>query len=399
MTPVSHGKPCAGNPHARFEEGDSAQAEPRRSALLHNENRTFGLKALHVTTGIDPKSGGPTRSVKGLCRALASSGVGVTLLVLRGNHPFENPCGVKVVYGTMPDVSQFDIVHIHGLWDLGLHSVAKMCRRAGVKCVISPRGMLDPWALSVKRWKKIIAMFLYQRHDLAHAAAFHATAEAEAAHIRAQGFKQLIIISPNAVEVPETMPPVGARDENRIRTALFLSRIHPGKGLLTLADAWARVRPVGWRMKVVGPDSYGHKREVVARLEQLGIASDWEFIDMLDDAEKWVAYRNADLLVHPSVSENFGITIAEGLAAGLPVIATKGTPWQELEERKCGWWIDVGVEPLAKALKMAVVLSCQALAEMGERGRKLVKEKYTWDAVVKAMVKGYANTAKQVKAT
>jgi len=199
--------------------------------------------------------------------------------------------------------------------------------------------------------------------------------------------KQKVIVAPNGVDIPASMPPRRILDGTK--TALFLSRLHPGKGLLTLAEAWSRVRPKGWRMKVVGPDSYGHKNDVVKELLRLGIRDDWEFVDTLDDVKKWEAYRSADLLVHPSVSENFGITIAEGLAAELPVICTKGTPWSVVEERKCGWWIEVGVEPLANALHKAMSLSDADRQAMGSRGRKLAEEKCTWDAVVKVMVKGY----------
>ena len=90
----------------------------------------------------------------------------------------------------------------------------------------------------------------------------------------------------------------------------------------------------------------------------------------------------------PTYSENFGIVVAEALWAGVPVITTKGTPWQELEERKCGWWIDIGVESLVEALKEAMSHGDEERAAMGARGRKLVEEKYTWDAVCKAMVDG-----------
>ena len=344
------------------------------------------MKVLHVISGINPISGGPTRSVKGLCRGLAMQGLDVTLLVLHGHDTFENTCGVKVIYGEA-SVNSFDLVHMHGLWDWRLHRIVLQCRKYGIRYVISPRGMLDPWALSVKKWKKRIALWLYQRCDLIGAVAFHATADEEASHIRDAGLTQPCIIAPNAVDIPKELPP---RQECRnVKTALFLSRLHPGKGLLSLATAWAKVRPHGWNMKVVGPDSYGHKKDVVARLTELGIADQWFFYNAVNDDEKWNVYRAADLLIHPSVSENFGITIAEGLAAGLPVITTKGTPWKELEDHKCGWWIDTGVEPLVKVLFESTALSDVERREMGARGRKLVEEKYTWDAVVKAVVKGY----------
>ena len=351
------------------------------------------MQILHVAIDIAPESGGPTRSIKGICRALVRSGNKVGLLALHGEHEFENPCGVVVFHGEgdvdlCQLIGSFDIVHIHALWNLGLHKVVSVCRKVGVPYVISPRGMLDPWALSVKPLRKRIARILYQDRDLRGAAAIHATAESEAEHIREAGFRNNIIISPNGVDVPRCLEGKGENVEGK-KTALFLSRLHPGKGLLALAEAWAKVRPQGWVMRVVGPDSYGHKAEVVSKLRLLGIEGEWQFRDMVDDVEKWKEYAAADLLIHPSVSENFGITIAEGLASGLPVICTKGAPWSDIVERKCGWWIDVGAESLTIALREALLYDTEKFQDMGRRGRKLVEDKYTWDAVSNAMIKGY----------
>jgi len=142
-------------------------------------------------------------------------------------------------------------------------------------------------------------------------------------------------------------------------------------------------------MRVVGPDNYGHKAEIVAELDALGIRDQWQFVDMVDDEKKWGEYASADLLIHPSVSENFGITIAEGLATGLPVICTKGTPWQDVETHRCGLWIEVGLEPLSKALDRLTALPREQLDEMGIRGMRLIDEKYTWPAAARAMVTGY----------
>ena len=132
-----------------------------------------------------------------------------------------------------------------------------------------------------------------------------------------------------------------------------------------------------------------YEAKVKARVKELGLEEKVIFTGALNDDEKWQAYSRADLFVLPTYSENFGIVVAEALWAGVPVITTKGTPWSELEERRCGWWIDVGVEPLVEVLKKSLVLSSKSLVEMGTRGRKLVQEKYTWEAVVAALLKGY----------
>lgn len=125
------------------------------------------------------------------------------------------------------------------------------------------------------------------------------------------------------------------------------------------------------------------------QVNKLGFENQFTLTKALDDDEKWQVYAHTDLFVLPTYSENFGNVVVEAFWTGAPVITTKGTPWQELEIHKCGWWIDIGVKPLAEALKKALFASRESLVEMGVRGRKLVEEKYTWEAVVKAMVKGY----------
>ena len=191
--------------------------------------------------------------------------------------------------------------------------------------------------------------------------------------------------------------------DNRCRRALFVSRMHPKKGVLELVEAWARVNPKGWQCELVytlnGDEERAYEAAVKARIVALDLsyagkdvdsAADFILTGPLDDKEKWSAYARADLFVLPTYSENFGIVVAEALWAGVPVVTTKGTPWRELLERRCGWWIDLPPkESLEAALREATSLSREALREMGACGRKLVEEKYTWKAVCDAMVEGY----------
>jgi glycosyltransferase involved in cell wall biosynthesis len=291
--------------------------------------------------------------------------------------------------------------------------------------------MLEPWSLNAKKWKKRFAMWLYQRGDLKHAAALHATAESEAEQFRKLGFRQPIIVSPNGVDLPETMPARTTRKDGK-KTILFLSRIHPKKGLMELVEAWHLLQPrsgrndeckngnqngtgrissrtnelLDWHVEYAGPDYGGHLHAVQKRIKELGVEDDFTYLGDLGDEEKWNAYRRADVFVLPTYSENFGIVVAEALAAGAPVITTRGAPWSELEGTcgdtvaasrrvkaecgRCGWWIDIGVEPLAEALKEAMGLSDDERRAMGENGRKLVEVKYTWPAIAEQMKAAYA---------
>ena len=366
------------------------------------------MKVLHIIDTIAQKSGGPARSSQGLVAALNQAGIDAYLLSCSvGDEPwlmeisrFRVPSErgmkelIKKIQQTIEELHP-ELIHIHGIWRPESHVSTRIAKQCGIPYIVSPKGMLDPWALRQKWWKKIPAWVLYQRKDLSEAMAFHATSQQESCNIKKKGFKQEVIISPNGVAVSKVLPK-RLNTVAKKKTALFLSRLHPGKGLMKLVETWGRIRPSGWQMRVVGFDGYGEKSRVMHRLEELHI-SDWIFEDPMNDRDKWQAFADADLFIHPSNSENFGISIAEALYAGLPVITTKGAPWEELETKKCGWWIDLPAEgsnpstwkELDDALLKAIHLSDDERREMGLRGRKLVEEQYTWDAVVKKMVEGY----------
>ena len=156
-----------------------------------------------------------------------------------------------------------------------------------------------------------------------------------------------------------------------------------------------------WRVELVytvsGEFEKEYEAKVKARVKELGLMDAFIFTGALDDEAKWEAYARADLFVLPTYSENFGIVVAEALWAGVPVIATKGTPWGELETEKCGWWIDLPAQgqgssawnALDAVLSASFSLPDSERIKMGQGGRKLVEDKYTWEAVCDAMIKGY----------
>lgn len=368
------------------------------------------MRVLHVISSLSRSIGGPARSVQGLVAGLNGAGVEAWLATIHhGEEPWFD--GVLHFINCEPFENILcrakpDIVHLHGLWNLGLHRCTVICRRWGVPYVIAPRGMLEPWSLRQKWLKKRIARWLYQDRDLKCAAALHATAESEAEQFRKLGFKNPIIISPNGVNVPKCV--LAAKNAKGAKRVLFVSRMHPKKGVMELVEAWGQVVSGGvgewrsWKVELVytvnGDFEREYEAKVKARVKELGLEGQFIFTGALNDDEKWKAYARADLFVLPTYSENFGIVVAEALWAGVPVITTKGTPWKELEDRECGKWIDLPIEEgsnpsawsaLVSALKEMMSMSDDGRREMGERGRRLVEEKYTWDAVVKAMVKGY----------
>lgn len=365
------------------------------------------MKVLHVISSLSRDGGGPSRSAQGLVAGLNRAGVETWLMTLRhGDEPWVDGVAHFVNGERFEDVAlrvKPQIVHLHGLWDIELHRCAVICRRRHIPYVIAPRGMLEPWSLTQKWLKKRIARWLYQDRDLKCAAALHATAESEAEQFRKLGFKNPIIVSPNGVNVPVAFEP--RNTQNTRKRVLFVSRMHPKKGVLELVEAWGRLVVSrqssvvsGWECELVytvsGELEKEYEAKVKARVKELGLDDQFIFTGALNDDEKWKAYARADLFVLPTYSENFGIVVAEALWAGVPVITTKGTPWSEIEEKKCGNWIDIGVESLSGALESMTTISDEERMLMGVRGRKLVEERYSWNGIARQLKTDYEELLK-----
>ncbi len=155
-----------------------------------------------------------------------------------------------------------------------------------------------------------------------------------------------------------------------------MGRIHRSKGLLNLVQAWAKVRPPNWKIILAGPDEENHRAEVEAAISQNHLGGVFEFTGLVDGQHKWDLYQRADLFILPTFTENFGLTVAEALAVGVPVITTHGAPWADLENYRCGWWVEIGAAPLAEALRQATSITEETRNEMGQRGRELASEKF-----------------------
>ena len=282
------------------------------------------------------------------------------------------------------------LLHSNGLWLPVNHLASVAALRYGIPLIIQPHGMLEPWALNHKAWKKRIAMSLFQKHDLNAAKALVATSSVEYENIRKLGFRQPVAVIPNGVQIDLpvglSIKPLGIT--NGIRTALFLSRVHPVKGLLNLVQAWRQLAPKQWRLCIAGPNEGGHLEEVMALVRQLGLGESVEYVGEVDGEQKSALYRNADLFVLPTFTENFGVVVAEALAHGVPVITTRGAPWGDLETYRCGWWVDIGVVPLVQALRAAMALSDDERRAMGTRGREYI-QRYNWDTIAQQTIEVY----------
>lgn len=363
-------------------------------------------KVIHCVPSMGQNGGGPPRSVSQLCNELVDQDLSVgvvtaqyandpivyldprvetTLLVGNGTRLQDRlrPTGFTSALAAAYNSGQMELVHQHGLWLRSAHDTVDFARRKNIPIVLAARGMLEPWAINNQKWLKKVAWTLYQKRDLEAVTAFHATAESEAMHIRRLGFKQPIAVIPNGVQLgPQSF---GDKDdtvrENGKKTALFLSRINPKKGIPMLLDAWKSLGPENWQLVIAGNDDSNHLPELHKQISKLGLQDSVDIVGSLFGSEKEAAYRAADLFVLPSYSENFGIVVAEALGFGLPVVTTTGCPWEELNALECGWCVEPTLEGIRSALKLAFAASPEKLRQMGSRGRALVEKKYQWPAI------------------
>lgn len=358
----------------------------------------MSLRILHTIGSLDPSTGGPARSVPQLAAAQAALGHDVMLWTPESQTEAITDAAPRCparrrligpLAAALDAAGPVDLLHDHGLWNPLHHRISVEARRRRIPRVVSPRGMLEPWALHHKAMKKRVAWGLYQRRDLQSAAGLHATAQSEADQFRRLGLTNRILIAANGVHLPEDFPEHAPPPPNGPRTALFLSRIQKKKGLPMLVQAWAQLRPEGWVMRVVGPDEDGHRAEVEALVRAAGLSPDWRFHGELDDTAKWQALKEADLFILPTHSENFGMVVAEALAAGRPVITTQGAPWEGLVTHGCGWWTDVSTAGLLAALREACASDRATLQTMGRRGRQWMEQSFSWEEMARMLIAGY----------
>ncbi len=372
-------------------------------------NNPKNIRVVQCVPSVSAESSGPSYSVVRLCESLIAEGQDVTLATLDLSPGSPRPIFVKAFsiglgprrLGRSPAMKKWldekvmsngvELIHSHGMWQMNAVYPGWYAKKGNVPLVVSPRGALSEWAMQNGSKAKSLFWSLLQRPSFENVACFHATAESEYEDIRRLGFHQPVAIIPNGIDTPTIV----AAPEGTSRTLLFLGRLHPKKGLDILLPAWEAVETAfpEWRLVIVGSDNghygvSGYLDELCRQAQQLDLKR-IEFLGELRGTEKMKAYQQADMFVLPTYSENFGLTVAEALAAGTPAIVTTGAPWAELDTCGAGWSIEIGVDPLIDCLRSALAQPRCVLREMGKAGQAWMNAEFSWVSIGHRMARTY----------
>jgi len=294
--------------------------------------------------------------------------------------------------------SKLDLVHVHGIWMYPSVASLKWSKTTDKPHIISPRGMLDPWAVNNSRLKKKLAGWLYENAHLKRAACLHALNKAEADAMRAYGLTNPIAVIPNGVALPdhEQLEPPSWRKQlpNGAQALLFLSRIHPKKGLPTLLQAWKKIESCaqkeGWHLVIAGWGQGKHEQELKTLAQELRIDDSVLFIGPQFEKDKTSTFQYADGFILPSLSEGLPVAVLEAWSYGLPVLMTDECNIPDGFTHKAAIKLSLKEDEMADKIKFFMALSKDEQSRMGKNGKILVQEKFTWGKISIDMIDVYS---------
>lgn len=281
-----------------------------------------------------------------------------------------------------------DIYHTNGLWRYCNHAPAVVARQKGKPFVLTPHGMLYPEALAHSKWQKRLLRLMMFDRDIQEAACIHVTCEEEMQHIRNLGLTNPVAVIPNPV--PEALLREYVPKAKKV-TFGYLGRLHPRKRVERIIEALALLAPeeqTQCELVIMGSGESAYEAFLKERVEQLRL-SNVRFLGFVEGEEKERQLAQLHALFVPSDFENFGMIVAEALRSGTPVFAGIGTPWKVLNEKGCGWWQEPTPQKIAAVMRNLLTTKPEKLEEMGRKGRALVAEQFSDQAVAQQMKELY----------
>ena len=378
------------------------------------------MKVLHVVPSFHPaySYGGPIRSTFELCRNVVELGCEVRVLTTDADgldrvldvdktKEVDLPEGFRVRYcprrqrhSVSPTLMRLlptymrwaDVVHLTGVYNFPTFPTIFWGRLLHKPLIWSPRGALQRWEGSSRIGLKGIWDFLWYHTADRVELTMHVTSEQESRETLARFPKLRMATIPNGVDVPDDVNRIERNGELRL---LFIGRLDPKKGIEALLKACSLADSAPpWRLAIAGWGAPEYVSQLKEQIQALGLSGRVEMLGAVLSKEKKRLFERSDVALVPSYTENFGIVVAEALAHGVPVIASKGTPWSRLEEKRCGLWVNNDPESLADAIRS---ISTMPLPDMGRRGREWMQREFSWCSVTNQMLALYQRCAQQYR--
>jgi glycosyltransferase involved in cell wall biosynthesis len=299
---------------------------------------------------------------------------------------------VAAELGRLPEC--FDVLHVHGIWGPHTAGGCSYAWRSRTPYLISIHGMMTPWALAEKKWRKKVYWPLVEKRHFDRARCIRALTYEEAKDIRQMGVRTPVCVVPNGVDAPAAGDAEALYAEHPglrgARLTLFMSRLQASKGPELLCRAWAMA---GLRddqhLLIAGPGEPAYVERLKELTRELGIDGAVHFLGMLSGERKAAAMRASSFFVLPSESEGLSNAILEAMAAGLVPIVSDGCRFPEAESSGAGLVVARNPAAWGEALSGALSLPVASVAEMGSKARQLVESRYSWPVVVGHMVQVY----------
>ncbi|HRJ49476.1 MAG TPA: glycosyltransferase, partial [Phycisphaerales bacterium] len=389
------------------------------------------MKILHYIEELNLKSGGPVRAVLDLSRLTCEAGHRVTVLspdvsdsppewLLPPSRGERRPHVVRVPafsgrgnlfpFGVVERIREehivkHDVLHVHGMWAPSNVQLTGAANRAGVPYIVSLRGMLDDWPMSQRTLKKRLFLLIAGRRMLHRAAFVHCTAEGEHQQSRRWFPKGRGRVIPNLLDLGPFRDAPGPDLARRTfegldrgeLAVLFLSRVHYKKGVehFLRAAGILRDRGVACRWYIAGDGEPGYMKSLRDLCASLGLDDRVHFLGMVKGREKISLFQASDLFLLPTSQENFGFAIVEAMAAGVPVVTTKGVDlWPELQSCGGAEIVEQDAGPIADTVAR-LLADRAARRRMGEQARAWVFENLEERAVIGQFVSAYADAVSE----
>jgi glycosyltransferase involved in cell wall biosynthesis len=337
------------------------------------------LKVLLVTNNLFPATGGASEALIKTNKWLNESNIRTRVLAINdGDSRF-------FIFNFKKIILEFDVVHIFSGWNFYVPYLINLSKKLKKKVFFSPLGQLDEWSLNQKSFKKSFALNLYLKRSLKKCNAIIVASEKEKNDVSKFSFDKVLVLG-HGVDLPNNEI-LKNKIFNKVKKKLiFISRLHYKKGIQNLLEAWNQAKLNNWELKIYGPES-----DNLRYIDKANLSNNAEIKDPVYGKDKIDIILKSDLLILPSLSENFGLIIAESLSLGLPVATTVNTPWIDIVEDKvnCGWIIDESVDGIYDFLKKIEKITTDELKLKSNNGIFYIKKKFNNKDIIKRYIDAY----------